>query len=494
VTLRALVLMLLSVAGVPDTAYGHDRRGAVRLFTDPALSPDFSPDIHDYVTRCTDGVPLQVTVGASRHDRASVDDGPMRRGSFAESVSVTAGQGFGVRVVRHGTGVESYHVRCLPQDFPTFTAQRGRPQAQWYIAAPFSGAIPASTSLNYVGIFDTNGVPVWWYRASTPALDAKLLSNGDIAWLQFNPGGLGAGQAEEHGLDGTIVRRIAAVGSGTDSHEIQLLSNGSHLLARYYVRSPVDLTACGGAPDASVVDNELQEIGPDGAVMWSWSVMDHIPPSEVTARWRHECAVSGPADIYHFNSAQPDGGGFVVSFRHLDAVLRIDRRTGAIDWKLGGTPRPESLRPLGDQLLATAGFGGQHDARVLPDGTLTVLDNGTRAARAPRAVRYRIDPRSRTATLLEQVTDAAVTDSFCCGSARRLPGGDWVTSWGGRPFVTELDPAGTPVFRLTFTQGLFSYRADALPFGRLSARTLRRAMDAQYPRSADRAVGLPLRP
>jgi hypothetical protein len=494
VTLRTLVLVLLSVAGVPGAAYGQDRRGAVRLSTEPALFPDFSPDIHDYVARCTDGVPLQVTVAASRRGTVSVDDGPARRGSFAQSVPVTAGQGFSVRVLRHGTGLESYHVRCLPQDFPTFTAQRGRPQAQWYIAAPFSGATPAPTSLDYVGIFDMNGVPVWWYRASTPALDAKLLPNGDIAWLQFNPGGRGAGQAEEHSLDGPIVRSITAVGSGTDSHEIQLLSNGNYLVARYYVRSPVDLTACGGASDASVVDNELQEIGSDGAVMWSWSVLDHIPPSEVTARWRDECAVSGPADIYHFNSAQEDGQGFVLSFRHLEAVLRIDKRTGAIDWKLGGTPRPESLRPVGDQLLATAGFGGQHDARVLRDGTLTVLDNGTRASRAPRAVRYRIDPGAKTATLLEQITDAAVVDSFCCGSARRLAGGDWVTAWGGRPFVTEFDPAGTPVFRLTFTQGLFSYRADALPFGRLSARTLRRAMDAQYPRSGERTLGLPFSP
>jgi hypothetical protein len=486
--------MLVSVAGVPGAAYGQDRRGAVALSTEPPLFPDFSPDIHDYVVRCTDGVPLQVTVAASRRAMASVDDGPLRRGAFAQPVSVTAGQSFNVRVVRHGTGLERYYVRCLPPDFPTFTAQRSRPQARWYIAAPFSGAVPASTSLHYVGIFDANGVPVWWYRASTPALDAKLLSNGDIAWLQFNRGGLGAGQAEEHGLDGAIVRSIAAVGSGTDSHEIQLLSNGNYLVARYYVRSPVDLTACGGAPGASVVDNELQEVGADGAVMWSWSVMDHVPPSEVTARWSDECAVSGPADIYHFNSAQQDGRGFVLSFRHLDAVLRIDRQTGAIDWKLGGTPRPESLRPVGDELLASAGFGGQHDARVLRDGTLTILDNGTRAARAPRAVRYRIDPRSRTATLLEQVTDAAVSDSFCCGSARRLAGGNWVTSWGGRPFVTELDPAGTPVFRLTFTQGLFSYRADPLPFGRLSARTLRTAMDAQYRRSGDRVAGVSFSP
>jgi hypothetical protein len=482
---RALTttLLLASIlATFTAVAEGHARDPA-RFSTEPGLFPDFAPAVSDYVTRCGPGGAVRVTVSGSRRTWVSVDGAWPRTGSFTASVALTEGQSFTVRTLEPWR-FSSFHVRCLPSDFPLFTAQRlGRPQAQWYIASPFAGAAPAGTSLNYVGIFDTSGVPVWWYRAATPTLDAKLLRNGNIIWLQANPSIVGDASAEEHRLDGSMARTVTTTGNGSDHHEIQLLRNGDYLLARYFVRSGVDLTACGGTANATIFDNELQEVDTAGHVVGSWVVSDHVSPAEVPARWRHNCVGSGPLDVYHFNSAEADGSGIVMSFRHLDAVYRIRWRSGAIDWKLGGTPRPESLEPIGDPDLANGGFAGQHDARILPDGTLTVHDNGSETTRAPRAVRYRIDRRERTATLLEDVRDAAAPSSFCCGSARRLPGGNWVTAWGSRPIVSELTPSGSPVFRLTFTQGLFSYRADPVLYGRLSATTLRAAMDSMHPRS-----------
>jgi hypothetical protein len=489
VTLPVPLSMLLTaaaLAGAPATALGHERDGSVRISSEPALSPAFSPDVHDYVTRCTDGAPVTVTVTAARPARASVDGGRARSGSFAVPVALTAGQGFSVRVLDRPWRSAGYFVRCLPPDFPAFAAQRsGRPQAQWFVVAPFAGAEPAGVSLDYVAIFDTDGVPVWWYRAPTRALDAKLLPDGDLAWLQYNEfdeAEMLQGGLDEHRLDGSVVRHVDTVGGGADHHELQPLPGGNYLLARYRVLRGVDLGACGGPRDGAIYDSELQEIAPGGQVVWSWRAADHLAARDVPLRWRDQCSSASPADIFHFNSAEPDADGFVLSFRQLDAVLRIDRRDGSIDWRLGGTAVPESLRPVGDPELAAGGFGGQHDARVLPDGTLTVHDNGTRASRPPRAVRYRIDRQARTATLLEDVRDDAAPKSGCCGSARRLAGGDWVTSWGGQPYVTELTPAGTAVFRLTFTQNLFSYRADPVPFGRLGASTLRRGMDVMHPR------------
>jgi arylsulfate sulfotransferase len=123
------------------------------------------------------------------------------------------------------------------------------------------------------------------------------------------------------------------------------------------------------------------------------------------------------------NSIEPDGNGIVASFRHLNGVIRIDKASGNIVWKLGGTPRPVSLTFEGDPF---GNFAGQYDARLLPDGTLTVHDNGTLLGRAPRAVRYSIDPIAKTATLLEQVNDPDVPGSLFVGSARKLTGGNWV--------------------------------------------------------------------
>ena len=128
------------------------------------------------------------------------------------------------------------------------------------------------------------------------------------------------------------------------------------------------------------------------------------------------------------------------------------------------------------------GFSGQHDVRSLGDGTITLYDNATRTLMLPRAVRYRIDEAAGTATLVEQVTNSQITSSVCCGSARKLPGGNWVTGWGGQPVTTEQTAAGGTVFRPSFESGLFSYRTQPVASG-VNAGELRAGMDAQYPRT-----------
>ncbi len=43
-----------------------------------------------------------------------------------------------------------------------------------------------------------------------------------------------------------------------------------------------------------------------------------------------------------------------MSFRHLDAVYSVRKIDGSVDWKLGGTARPESLTVLNDPVAAAA--------------------------------------------------------------------------------------------------------------------------------------------
>ena len=106
-------------------------------------------------------------------------------------------------------------------------------------------------------------------------------------------------------------------------------------------------------------------MSPGGQLVWDWKTQDHIALAE-TGRW-WPLAIGFDYDLVHWNSIQPAGNGSVIaSFRHLDAVYKIDKSTGAIVWKLGGTSRPESLNVIGDPFAYT--FGGQHDARLLPTG------------------------------------------------------------------------------------------------------------------------------
>ena len=221
----------------------------------------------------------------------------------------------------------------------------------------------------------------------------------------------------------------------------------------------------------------LQQVSPGAELVWDWKSQQHISLAE-TGRWWPDQPPPDGYDLVHWNSIEPAGGSVIASFRTVDAVYKIDKSTGQIVWKLGGTKTPKSLDVLQDPHPYT--FGGQHDARLLPDGTLTVFDNRSRlTGEAPRAVRYRIDEQAGTATLLESISDPGVPESKCCGSARRLGNGDWLVDWGSPDVIGGYKPDGSRTFRLIFKPARhFSYRAEPVPFGVLSPQHLRQAMNA----------------
>jgi hypothetical protein len=164
----------------------------------------------------------------------------------------------------------------------------------------------------------------------------------------------------------------------------------------------------------------------------------------------------------------------VISTRHTDAIYGIDRSSGQIRWKLGGSKTANSLRVLGDPALKL--FGGQHDARIGRDGRLSVYDNGKDRPRRPRVVFYRLDLRDGTARYLGQLNDPAVKASHCCGSARELPGGGWLVSWGDNPLVSAFDRQGRLAFRLHLPASTF--RAAPVPAGATSLRALDEGLEA----------------
>ena len=488
-SLRALAIAVCALAATAGPAAAAP---AGTIGTSPKLFPKFSPRVTDYVARCQAGSPLALAVHAPQRAKVRIDGGQATHGSRLVRLRLAGGQGVTVRIAR-GKTAATYHVRCIGRGFPHWTAERhGTPQAEWYIVTP-SGGGPKNTGTHFVAIFDRNGVPVWWLKEpfSNPN-DAKLLPDGNLVWsdFTFTPYVTRAAPYREHRFDGTQVRSIAAIGGvETDSHDLQVLPNGDYLLEAYLPRDGVDLSPYGGPKNATVVDAEVQEVSPSGQLVWSWSSKDHIALSE-SGPWMGQIIPQPRAmpdgrlvfDIVHINGIEPDGGSLLLSFRHTNSIYKISRATGEIEWKLGGTHTPQSLTVTGepeDSLL----FSGEHDPRLMPDGTLTVHDNRTLSDLGPRAVRFRVDEAARTATQIEQVTDPEAPHALCCGSARKLPRGNWVMDWGYSPLITELTPSGKRVFGLHLGGELYSYRAVPVVPRRLSARKLRAGMDAMYPRS-----------
>jgi hypothetical protein len=489
----AVAIAVLAAAPGASAATPPSERGPAEpaVATEPPLRPAFDPDVESYVVSCEPAAATRVRVAAPTGTAVGIDGAAPRAGTFKVSVDLAPGQRFELEA-RTPSGVRRHHVRCLPPDFPAFEAElTGRPQAQWYVVTP-AFELAGGPGSRYVAIFDRGGVPVWWRDAGVRPGDARLTPNGAITWARVFGLGYGVselGAYEERRLDGSLVRTIQTAGSPTDFHEIEPTGGGGHLLLTYRTREGVDLSPWRGPRDATVLDAEVQALNAAGNLAWSWNSRAHITISEAR-RWLPEI-IAHPVqladgrkvyDIPHVNSVAADGDGIVVSMRHTDAIYRIDGATGRIAWKLGGTPTPERLQAIGSGDGAPNAFGGQHDARLLADGTLTLFDNATNLSRPPRALRYRIDARRRTATRLESLTDPLAGASPCCGNARKLAGGNWVVAWGGVPLISELTPTGRPVLRLRFGGGIFSYRVAPVEPGRLDPVTLRAGMDAMHPR------------
>jgi Arylsulfotransferase (ASST) len=473
-TLVAASALVLLSAGAP--AHAQPPRSEVS-FSAAGLFPEYKPWIRDYVIRCRDR-PVTVKAHVTGHWEAAIGKHPFQTGDYTVGVRLATGQAFTISVRESGNGVTySYHVRCLPSDFPTYTFTRSGPVSPRFFSVN-QEFVPNDT--RYAIVFDAHGVPVWWYHA--PARDPTVRSDGTVSWFDFR-----SRQFEIHRLDGTLIGTVSAVGPHgmprrANPHDLQRLANGDYLVGADVEQMHVDTSAYGGSSDSSVLNAELQEVSPAGQLLWDWRSQDHISLAETGRFWKWVTRRPSPFgyDIVHWNSIEPDGNGVIASFRHLDAVYKIRQSTGQIAWKLGGTETPRSLTVEGDPDKPT--FGAQHDARLLPDGTLTVFDNRTSLAnRTPRAVRFQIDQKARTATLLDSITDPSVNASFCCGSARRLENGDWLISWGQNNGIGGYLPDGTRTFLLKLTSGEqhFSYRAEPVPPS-ITADDLRAGMDSMY--------------
>lgn len=366
-----------------------------------------------------------------------------------------------------------------PQDFPPTRFESIRPVPYGLFVVTYSG----SDGRPWVIVFDTKGVPRWWFNPDTRALWGQIVRDGSVVWARSFGDGYGLDPRMAHEVrseSGKLLRLVKTEGSIVDGHEYRELPNGNVLLDTY-VPETADLRRFGGPRRAAIVSAEAQEVDPAGKVLWRWNSRGHIGLRETGRWWRN--VLHNPRrrlqreayDPVHINSIEPRGRReVIVSTRHTDAVYGIDRASGEIDWKLGGSPTGKSLRVVGDP--ATKLLGGQHDARLDRHGRLTIFDNGKDRPRRPRVVFYKLDIEAGKAIYKGQLNDPEVKRSHCCGSARELPGGGWLVSWGDNKLVTGFDRQGRIAFRLHLPAPTF--RAVPVPPGATSAAALERGMEA----------------
>jgi hypothetical protein len=454
------------------------------------LTTSFTPTGRDYAMACVAGN-NRVTVTAVGLPGSTISiSGAVAPLQLSTVVDVTPNALVSIDISTDGGATDRYFIRCLPPDFPTLTTQRlGKVAAGWYLVTPGTFAPGA----HYAMILDERGVPLWYRQApvdpatnSSAIVDFKRLPSGALAWVPVLGVGFGVnptGAYQVRNLSGVVTSTISAVGTPTDQHDMIELPNGDHVVFTYEIVPGVDLTSLGSGFGASesIASGNIQEISAsDGSVVWEWKSVDHISVGESRHPLRGlDSNDPNVVDLEHLNSIDvAPNGDYIVSARHLDAVFRISRSTGKILWKLGGTPNVKdgatSLTVIGDPL---GGPKGPHDARLHPDGSLTLFDNELGTSNATRAVQYQLDAGAGagagTATLVRSYASPDGTNIGTMGSVRITADRALVIGWGaGAPLVTQIDAGNRVALQIDGPAG-GSYRAAYEPMGSFDRATLR---------------------
>jgi hypothetical protein len=234
-----------------------------------------------------------------------------------------------------------------------------------------------------------------------------------------------------------------------------------------------------------VAGDVIVELTPGGEKVWHWSSFAHLDTGRVPGPDYYMISIEDPAtgklgrDWTHGNGIihTPSDDSILLSLRHQDWILKIDRASGQVIWRLGKD---------GDFALDSGSwFFHQHSPEWQPDGSLLLYDNGIGnpdlplAEQRSRPVRYVLDEGLLTAFEAWQESEEAYMSAIA-GDADRLHDGAVLVLDSALPIdptqpfdfqiysrLREVDPV-TNQWRWTLLseQNRFIYRclaADRLP-------------------------------
>lgn len=315
--------------------------------------------------------------------------------------------------------------RPLPADFPTFRVAVSAPTHMepgltLFNVFRWDRGVSSKTFGLFLAV-DSAGEVRWYHPLPYPAAAIRPIEGGDLLYLYgARPTGLrridwlGRTVSDWHatGIDTTLSDGQVSVPVETMHHDVLVLPSGNLVVLTTEVRPYDDWPpeSAGlrrtGTPGrvaqsrtAHVVGDVIVEFEPDGTVVHRWPLLDLLDPRRVgydslDSFWdlrAYQHVEGGTCDWSHANAIwhDPTDDALLVSLRHQDAIVKLDRQRGDVRWILG---TPVGWRkPLDARVLKPTGRlrwpYHAHGVKQTPRGTLLLFDNGNLQAFPPRPPR-----------------------------------------------------------------------------------------------------------
>jgi len=251
---------------------------------------------------------------------------------------------------------------------------------------------------------DRYGQVTWFWESVSSLMDVKLTSRNTLLVLTTD------GCIQEIDFKGETLRKWYTSGREPKDiekailvdtryfhHAVCELPNGHFSSLSVSTRTFDDYKMNQENPEGeegcrTLVGDTLVEFSADGSIIKEIDFFDLLDPYRFGYGldgpfWSRVGVVPGGADWSHANGICYDQSddSFIITVRHQDCVIKVDRGTGSLKWILGtpdgwsGQWRDKLLTPIGD----IDWHWHPHDPTITADGNLLIFDNGESGAVPP---------------------------------------------------------------------------------------------------------------
>lgn len=227
-----------------------------------------------------------------------------------------------------------------------------------------------------------------------------------------------------------------------DGHDFIYLGSDHYIVIGYYEETPDNIPASlHPAKGVTVLSSVIQEVKND-SVIWQWDGTDHPELYAASHVNNNFSDTNKTQDYLHVNSLfiDPKDNNLLVSCKNTNQVLKVDRKTGGILWRLGGK---HSDFPLTDEQQ----FIHQHHVTITADRTILLFDNGEENVRPQsRIVELKLDEQQKRITSFHSIElDNIFTPS--AGSVQKF-GDTYFVNAGTTADIVQIDiNTGKIIFR-----------------------------------------------
>ena len=338
----------------------------------------------------------------------------------------------------------------VPADYPYVVVTNGGGTAPGDLIGNFGGRTADGTKTYYV-VLDNTGTNLI-YANSTNVLLRFVTPQGFVTATDSS-----GFRFKDESLT-NIVDTSTMLGYTLDTHDVKLLPNGHSLVFGTEVRTfDMSTVVTNGKTAASVTGDIIQELDANKHLVFEWHTFDYISITNTFADMSQ-----ASFDYAHVNavSLDPTDNNLLASLRTTSEIVKIDRRTGQIIWRLGG--KRNMFTFIGEHPENAPYYTvGQHDIHRLANGHLLYFDNGNISGGGvtpndrtySRAVEYALDETNMTATLVWEFRHTPDISVPCTGAVKRFANGNTLIDWGcavptSGYIATEVNALSQVVFEM----------------------------------------------